>query len=99
MDKLTEALGALKYFKNYNNWLFSLVSPYLGDNVLEAGCGIGTMSKFLTTKKRLILLDNSDDYISQLKSDLGKSDNVVILKQDLNDDVSYLKNYAIDTVI
>jgi len=63
-----DALNQIKEAKNYNKWLFEQVKPYLKDRVLEIGCGIGNMTKFLLKENiDLTVIDNKIRYIDNMK--------------------------------
>ncbi len=44
---IAEDLEQMKYARNYNIWLFSLLKPYLGKRILEIGPGIGNLTNYL----------------------------------------------------
>ena len=65
-----ENLDAMSGMVNYNNWVYSHVAPYLGENVLEAGCGNGNITKFILQSsgiKRYAGVDMSAAYCEKLK--------------------------------
>jgi SAM-dependent methyltransferase len=41
--------------KNYFRWQYNLVEPYLGQRILEIGCGIGNFTEFMKRADRHIL--------------------------------------------
>jgi len=47
-------LQAIQNSHRFNRWLFSQFGEYLGDEVLEAGCGIGNLTQFVVDKPRLV---------------------------------------------
>ena len=67
----------------YNRWVLSHVRDYLGQRVLEAGAGIGNLSKQLLDRPRLVLADYDPLYISRLKERFGRRDNIRIDQADL----------------
>jgi SAM-dependent methyltransferase len=66
-----DALKILAVTHNYNRWIYKLFAEYVaGRNVLEVGCGIGTLSRyFLRTCSRLVGIDTSELFIRHLKID------------------------------
>lgn len=101
-DIETETLYRVRILKNYNNFVFNLIKPYLGERLLELGSGIGNISKFLVSiKKEVILSDYNKEYLEILKNKFIYNPYVKILKIDLNDfsDFNKLKEENIDTVI
>jgi SAM-dependent methyltransferase len=47
VDVQLEALEALEDAHNYNDWITSLVLPYLGDHPVELGSGLGYQTRLL----------------------------------------------------
>jgi len=72
---------------NYNHWLFSQAEPFLGQRVLEIGCGIGTYLAFASRQDRQILgieLDEKCLHIAK-KRYAGRSD-ITLIQGDINDE-------------
>jgi len=64
---------------HFNKWLASLLRPYLGNNVLEVGAGIGTMTlKFLPTE-HYTCSDNNQFNIMTLKNMFMNRPNVDVI--------------------
>lgn len=54
---VTESLRLLANLKNYNRWMADTLDPFIGERVLEFGCGTGTLLKHFLAKERLIGID------------------------------------------
>lgn len=71
---------------NYNRWLFSQAAPYLGERVLEIGCGIGTYLGFALALDKAIMGIELDaaclDLARQRYADAG---DVSLVQGDIND--------------
>lgn len=68
----------------YNRFLFDFIKPFLGQNILEVGSGIGNISKFLFLKARtLYLTDIEDKYLIRLKSLYAHYPQIKVLKYNL----------------
>lgn len=76
-------LQAVQRAPRFNRWMFSQFAPYLGEEVLEAGCGIGNLSQFVLAKKRLVSIDNDPFYIERMKNAFGNLSNVTVLEADI----------------
>ena len=96
-----ETLYKMRLMKNNNKWAFGQIKPYLGNNILEIGSGIGNISKFLTPlKKNLVLTDIKPSYLECLRHRFGSNPKVKIVSHDiLSTDLSNISPFKIDTVI
>ena len=99
MDKMEEALNSVSKCESYNRWVFSLFERYVGDSVLEIGSGLGDISKFFKNRKRLVLVDNNKKFISHLENEYKGKGNAVVIRQDINEDITWLKKFCPDTVV
>jgi glycosyltransferase involved in cell wall biosynthesis len=82
-------LNAVAKANRYNRWTLRRIAPYLGQRVLEAGSGIGNMSKFLLDRERLILSDYEPLYIARLQRRFGHLENVRVLHSNLCNDADH----------
>lgn len=71
--------------RRFNRWLFSRLGKWLGDEVLEAGCGMGTLTKFILNKKRVVCVDIDPIYVDRLTNSYGHLANVRVRRCDLED--------------
>ncbi len=78
-------LQAVRRARKFNRWLFSEIEPYVGDEVLEAGCGIGNLTEMMLDRKRLVAVDFEDFYIERLQQAYGHLANFSVRKTDLLD--------------
>lgn len=78
-----EILQAVRKAKRLNKWMFNQFSDYLGDEVLEAGAGIGNLTEFVLDKKRLVCVDYEDFYVQRLNDSYGHMRNTRFLRADL----------------
>lgn len=71
MDQFAyEVLKAFALTHNYNNWIYQTFRPYISKNVLEIGCGIGNMSRYLLKScDKLIGIDISSQFLQHIKID------------------------------
>lgn len=78
-------LQAVQRAKGFNRWMFNQFSEYLGDEVLEAGAGIGNLTRLVLDKKRLVAVDYEDFYANRLHQAYGHMNNVSFPRCDLSD--------------
>lgn len=79
-------LASVAKASGYNRWMLGNVKRFMGKSVLEAGSGIGNMSKLLTNRERLVLLNNEPLYDEKLKQRFGQRKNIEIVQADLTND-------------
>src|ERR1700730_1404963 len=92
-------LQSMRRARGLNRWILEQFRGYLGQRVLEAGCGIGNFTELLLDRKRLLCVDNDPLYVEMANWRLGHLENVVTLLRDLADPATYahLKQGRVDT--
>ena len=50
-------LESLREAINYQRWIVDMISPFLGNSILEIGAGIGNISRWLPVRQRLVLCE------------------------------------------
>lgn len=90
-----------KQARRYNNWVRSRFERYIGDCVLEAGAGIGTLADHLTSHPHLICIDYDPFYVRMLRLRFGLLENFQAEHFDLTDLNGYdwLLDEQLDTVL
>lgn len=61
-------LEALRKALNYQRWVADAVAPYLGERILEIGSGLGSMSRWLPVRKRLVLTECEPMLLEELRA-------------------------------
>ncbi|NQU16574.1 MAG: methyltransferase [Candidatus Saganbacteria bacterium] len=86
---------------NYNAWVFSLIAPYIGDRIVDVGCGRGIFDEFLKAKEFVCLTEPNSDNYRILKHKFSSLPNFNLLKREIaeKDTLDLLRNKNIDTVI
>ena len=81
-DAQTFWLKNLKQADRYNNWIVEQIKPYLGNNVLEVGCGNGNFTVLLAQQcDRITGIDINREYVETARKRLAKQANVTILQE------------------
>jgi SAM-dependent methyltransferase len=76
-------LENLKSASNYNSWIFSQFRSWLGDTVLEVGCGNGNFSEMLAQScRKLVALDLDQGYVELTRRRLSACPHVEVLRAD-----------------
>lgn len=65
---MSHSLDLLKDTYNYNHWIYSLLRPFLGRDVVEIGSGCGNLARFLLDRNRLLCLEPLDEFQGTLRT-------------------------------
>jgi 2-polyprenyl-3-methyl-5-hydroxy-6-metoxy-1,4-benzoquinol methylase len=85
--------------KRYNAWVWERLRPYIGQRVLEAGAGSGTMTRFLYGRELIVAADRETAYVDRLRNAFRRRPGVVVENLDLeSDDALRLGDHRFDTV-
>jgi len=96
---LSDSLLKLSKTTNYNKWIYDNISRFIGQNILEIGCGIGNITDFLIKpKKKIIGIDIDKSYTKFACGKYKKHKNVKIVHGDFLKSKS-VRNNSYDTVI
>ena len=84
--------------QRYNKWVWERVQPFVGQRVLEAGAGSGTMTRFLYGRELIVAADRETPYIDRLRNAFRRRPGIQIERLDLDSDSSLeLQRYNFDT--
>ncbi|MBE9078841.1 methyltransferase domain-containing protein [Romeria aff. gracilis LEGE 07310] len=67
-------LNQLQQASNYNRWIFSQISPHLGQHVLEVGCGNGNFTELLRQGRQVVAIDLDAAYVEAARERLQGND-------------------------
>lgn len=94
LESMTSARG-------FNRWMFSRFRPWIGDRVLDAGCGIGSLTELMLDRRQLVAIDADPAYVQRLSTRFGHLENLAVRQVDLADQqaLAALADYRFDTVV
>jgi SAM-dependent methyltransferase len=69
-ESLPFELAALRGAVNYQRWVAESVAPYLGSRILEVGAGVGSMSRWLPLRERLVLSELEPELLQLLEAEV-----------------------------
>jgi glycosyltransferase involved in cell wall biosynthesis len=78
-------LQRMRHVGRYNEWVWSRLDSYVGDRVLEVGCGVGNFTRFLRDRAHVVATDNNEHYLAVLHATFSRFDNVRIRRVDWGD--------------
>lgn len=95
-----DTLLKMQVMKNNNNWVYSKLKPYLGENTLELGSGIGTFSlKLVKDTKALIVSDVDQSHLRRLKQKFKGNCRVEVKEVDAFAVDKCLAENSVDTIV
>jgi ubiquinone/menaquinone biosynthesis C-methylase UbiE len=90
----------LRNVGRYNEWVWSRLDPYVGDRVLEVGCGVGNFTRFLRDREHVVVTDNNEHYLARLRTASEQLDNLHVRQVDWADpSLDGLRGERFDTVL
>src|SRR6266568_2942889 len=94
-------LQSMRRARGLNRWILDQFRPFVGQRVLEAGCGIGNFTELLLDRDRLICVDNDPLYVEMADWRLGHLENVRTQLFDLTNPAAYaaFAPERLDTVV
>lgn len=84
-----------------NKWMFKQFQRFVGQRVLEAGCGIGSLTCLMLDRDSLTSVDVDPLYVQMLSRRFGHLENFRVLQIDLASPTDYgsFENESFDTII
>ncbi len=93
-------LQRMRHVGRYNEWVWTRLDPYVGDRVLEVGCGVGNFTRFLRDREHVVVTDNNEHYLELLRTAFERLENVRVCRVDWTDpSLDDLRAERFDTII
>jgi SAM-dependent methyltransferase len=73
----TLTLLLLEEASSYNRWIFERIRPFLRENILEVGCGIGNLTGWLLQQGRVVAADIKENYLNIVREKYEGHSNLV----------------------
>jgi glycosyltransferase involved in cell wall biosynthesis len=95
------ALDALEQAPRFNRWMYDVIRKHLGTRIAELGSGRGNLSKLLKQGANVLVTDNREPYLDELRERWGHLPNVRVARLDLvkANDYKILTDFQVDTVV
>jgi glycosyltransferase involved in cell wall biosynthesis len=90
----------LRHARRYNDFVWSLLAPHVGDRVLEVGCGVGNFTGYMRNHDHVLATDNNDSYLAVMRNRFQHHDNIAIDQIDWErPDFNALRAHHFDTIL
>ena len=99
MDEGQKNLQLMGSAGNYNRWIHRTISPYIGSDILEIGCGVGAMTGFFINKRLVVGTDISMKNIRKIRKRFGRRSNFSVFNHDISKGMGPLRRFTFDTVL
>jgi glycosyltransferase involved in cell wall biosynthesis len=77
-------LKLLQKATGYNRWVYQMVHPWIGREILEIGSGLGSMTRHMLGHGRLTASDVSSFCLGELRRTFGDNENVEVQYLDIS---------------
>jgi SAM-dependent methyltransferase len=86
---------------HYNRWIADLLCPYLGQGIVEVGCGIGNMTPYFLGARKVVAFDLLDESAQMVRHMYKEYPNLKVLQGDIcaPDIVERIGPQSADTVV
>ncbi len=91
-------LRLLQRASRYNGWIYRMIRPYLGRDILEVGAGIGNMTRHYLGHGRVTASDVSPFCLGELSRTFAEHPNVSVRELDISRN-SYPRKEIHDTIV
>ena len=99
-NQLRDSLYIMASMGRYNQWLYSNISRYLGERVLEVGSGTGNITVFLREKAQVVSLEPDGASVGEARRRFADLPNIEIVQTTLEEYSRSQRNFAaFDTVV
>ena len=62
-----ETLRRLGKMDRFNRWLWGRIERWVGQEILEIGCGLGNFTPFFSDRKRVVGIDPSEEHLREFR--------------------------------
>lgn len=83
MKVVIDTLSFMAKLDKMNTWFYARIKPYLGERILEAGCGNGNLISYLLDRELVVALDNDEAMLEEFNKRFSSYANVKVFKSDL----------------
>jgi len=100
-DAGKRTLDAFERAPRFNRWMYDVIRTHLGTRIVELGSGRGNLSRLLKQGANVLVTDNRESYLEDLRRRWGHLPNVRVARLDLSNvtDYSLLGEFKADTVV
>ena len=98
-DGQRETLDDLSEAVHYNHWIYQIIRPYLGERILEIGCGTGNLTEYFSKHGPVLAVDMHSGYLEAARTRLKKNPRVSFKKVNLERNLSLLRTFRADTIV
>jgi glycosyltransferase involved in cell wall biosynthesis len=91
-------LKLLQKASKYNAWVYQMLAPYIGEDILEVGSGIGNMTRYFVSHGRVTATDISPFCLRELQRTYAENQSVKVQPLDISRN-SYPQFEIYDTIV
>jgi len=96
----TLTLAIMEGAHAYQQWIFEKIRPFLGEEILEVGCGIGNLTGWLIRRGKVIAADVNENYLQAVRDKFqGHSNLRGTIVWDIRNEPPRDYSSSVDTVV
>jgi glycosyltransferase involved in cell wall biosynthesis len=82
-DEGFTTLRRVEALRRYNTFMWDLMRPFVGRRILEVGSGTGVITRYLSTREKIVATDLDPHYLELLRRTFADNPNVEVRPLDL----------------
>ncbi|MDD5680401.1 MAG: class I SAM-dependent methyltransferase [Candidatus Omnitrophica bacterium] len=95
-----DTLTFMSRLEHLKSWFYKKIKPYLGNRILEAGCGTGNLTSYLLDKQLVVAVDNDSEMLDECRKRFSQGQNIRFTKYSLTDpSIIKLSENNLDTIV
>lgn len=99
-EALADSIYKLQKLNNYNRWIYDNIKSYIGNDILEIGCGIGNMiDQLISPGRKITGIDIEERFVNVAREKYKDKPDITIVSGDVLSPVHALPGKKFDTVV
>jgi SAM-dependent methyltransferase len=99
-ENLQEVRERRLLIDKYDSWIIEELKPFLGQRIIEIGCGLGNLLRHLTDREAVIGIEPSSEIVMEMKQKFANHENISVHNYSITDpSVLSLKEMDFDTAV